>query len=213
MIIADIPHNLPSIDAAECTEHRAPSRFKVLEEPQVMPPLTYTLRKTILQIEPGRLHLRLRQPPEVLVHPDGVSCEVIGWSVTVPTARAEDIPSEMSRKFLDLFSKADRGRLNETEQAEWIDILDHVDFQTFCIDRAQPHYMEGEVTSISTKFVWVEWHDGAREKIETPAHRSLFLMQKGDLFGAYVKLGRDNRTLSIENVLPLNDRTFIDSSQ
>lgn len=213
MIVAEIAqHNLPSIDAAECTEHRSPSRFKVLQEPQAMPPLTYTLRRSILQIEPGRLHLRLRQPPEVLVHPDGVNCEVIGWGVTLPTARAEEIPVEMSRKFLDLFSKADRGLLNESEQLEWIEILDRVDYQTFCIDRAQPHYMEGEITSISTSFVWVEWHDGTREKVESPAHRALTLLRKGDAFGAYVKLGRENTTLKIENVMPLYDQPSIDLS-
>lgn len=214
MILADTDNQqaVPTIDAAECTEHRVPREFVVLEELQAVPPLTFILRKSILQIEPGRLNLRLRQPPEILVHPDGRTCEVVGWGVTVPTAKAEEIASEMARRFLELFSKADGGWLDESEQLAWVEILDRIDYQGFCIDRAQPHYLEGEVTSVNPRFVWVEWHDGTREKIEAPAHLPLAHLRKGDVFGADVKLGRENRARSIENVMLLNDRPFINLS-
>ena len=197
--VADLPPP-PCVDAAEHTEHRVPPRLRVLEEPQGEIRQTFSLRRSVLQIEPGQLQLRLTETPQIVVDPASLECEVVGWDVRLHASEAEKFPSAMARKFLELFSKADQGRLSESEQATWVDVLDQVDFQTFCIDRAQPHYMEGVVTDKQPGFIRVEWHDGAREKIETPAHRPLQHLAKGDAFGAWVKLGRDNRATRIECV-------------
>ena len=212
MIVADTDHHvLPPIDAAEYAPLRTPGRFLAHDEPVNLPPQTFTLRRSILAIEPGRLLLRLTEEPKVLVDPDGRNCEVVGWGVRLPTANAEDIPAAMARRFLELFSNADTGTLNEDEQATWVDILDRVDFQSFSIDRALPHYMEGEITSSQPAFVRIRWHDGTAEKILAPVHRSLAHLRQGDHFGAHVKLGHENRTMGIENVVILNDREFIET--
>lgn len=201
--VTDLPPP-PSVDAAEHTEHRPPTRLRLLEEPTGVIRQTFSLRKSVLQIEPGQLQLRLTQFPQIAVNPGTLEgeleCEVVGWDVRLRVIEAEKLPAAMARRFLELFSKADQGRLSESEQATWLTVLDQVDYQTFCIDRAQPHYVEGEVTDKHPGFVRVEWHDGTREKIETPAHRALQHLTRGDSFGALVKLGRDNRATRIECV-------------
>lgn len=202
IVPADYPPP-PSVNAAESTVHRAPARVRVLEEPSGELAQTFVLKRTLLQIEPGQLLLRLLEHPEIMVDRDTLECEVIGWGVRMHAAKAEEIPSVMARKFLELFSKADRGELNEGEQAVWVSILDRVDYQAFCIERARPHYTEGVVLSHRPHHVRVEWHDGTRENLEGAAARPLMNLRNGDEFGAWVKLGRDNLAIRIENVMLL----------
>lgn len=197
--VADLPP-LPSVDAAEHTEHRPPARLRLLEEPAGEIRQTFSLRKSVLQIEPGQLQLRLTQHPQISVDSSNLECEVVGWGVQLHARDADKFASTMARRFLELFSKADQGKLSESEQATWLTVLDQVDFQTFCIDRAQPHYVEGVITDKQLSFIRVEWHDGSREKIVSPASRPLQHLLKGDSFGAWVKLGRDNKATRIENV-------------
>ncbi len=193
----------PSVDAAESTVHRAPKRLRVLEEPAGELIQTFVLKRSLLQIEPGQLLLRLLEHPEIRVERDTLECEVLGWGVRIAAATAEEIPKAMARRFLELFSKADRGQLNLEEQADWVSILDRVDYQSFCIERARPLYSEGVVISRQPNLVRVEWHDGTKENLEGAVARPLMNLRKGDEFSAWVKLGRDNMAIRIENVMLL----------
>ncbi len=190
----------PSVEAAETTAYRSPREFKVMREPSAQMRQTFAFRRTVLQVEPGRLQLRLTETPMIAVNPSTLECEVVGWGVTMPAQEAENIPRAMTRRFVELFSKADSGRLEEHEQQYWVNILDQVDYQAFCIDRAGPHYMEGLVVIQQPNFTLVEWHDGKRERLEQRIARSLAFLEPGDEFGASVKLGRDNKAMQIENV-------------
>ena len=189
------------IRAAESLgKYSNPKQLASSEKPKEGIKTTFTFPKRILQIEPGRLQLRLTASPEVEVDPSGLMCEVVDWGVRLPTRQVEQLPSAMARRFLELFSKADQGRLEESEEMEWIRVLERVDFQDFCIARAQPHYMEGELIARQHRTVRVEWHDGCRETLGSSASRALAHLAVGDCFGAWVKLGKDNEPISIENV-------------
>lgn len=102
----------------------------------------------------------------------------------------------------ELFQKADQGQLSPDETTEWLELLDEIDFQAFCIERAQPHYMEGQIVDKQSDHVRVEWHDGVQEKIQVPICDPLIKLTVGGEFGAWVKLGRDERTLQIEALVP-----------
>jgi hypothetical protein len=200
MIAAPVHLPPPTVEAAETRAHRAPREFKATKEPTSHIKRTFALRKSVLQLEPGRLQLKLIAPPMIAVNPSTLECEVVGWNVFIPASEAENIPWAMTRRFLELFSKADTGRLDESEQQCWVNILDHIDYQAFCIDRAAPHYMEGIIVTRQPNFTRVEWHDGTRENLEPRVARSLAFLEPDDEFGAFVKLGRDNKAMLIENV-------------
>jgi len=200
MIAAPVHLPPPTVEAAETTAHRPPREFKATKEPKSQIRQTFAFRKSVLQVEPGRLQLKLTTPPMIAVNPTTLECEVVGWNVFMPAREAENIPRAMIRRFLELFSKADTGRLDEHEQQYWVNILDQIDYQAFCIDRAAPHYMEGLIVRRQPNFTLVEWHDGSREKLEPRVARSLVFLEPGDEFGAFVKLGRDNKATQIENV-------------
>jgi hypothetical protein len=99
---------------------------------------------------------------------------------------------------LGLFRKADQRQLSEKEKLEWLEILDDMNFQTFCIDRAQPHYMEGQIASKQPDHIRVEWYDGVRDNISLLACGLLMHLKVGDEFTAWVKLGNEERALCIE---------------
>lgn len=200
MIAAPVHLPPPTVEAAETRSHRLPRELKATKEPTSQIRQTFAFRKTVLQMEPGRLQLKLTAPPMIAVNATTLECEVVGWDVFIHAREAENIPRAMTRRFLDLFSKADTGRLDEREQQCWVNILDQIDFQAFCIDRAAPHYMEGVIVTRQPNFTRVEWHDGTRENLEPRVARSLAFLESGDEFGAFVKLGRDNKAMHIENV-------------
>lgn len=174
-----------------CSEDSAPPSAS-------QPPFVY--HRTILQIEPGRLNLHLTKPVEVQVDPSTLECEVIGWSIKLPARNIEQLPQALTRRFLELFSKADAGSLSEKEENQWVSILDRIDYQAFCIDRASPHYVEGVIVTKQPSYTLVDWHDGVREKLDFRVGRSLGFLEKNESFGAWVKLGRDNNAVEIQNV-------------
>jgi hypothetical protein len=169
------------------------------EEPAKVAQSRYTFRQRYLPIEGGKLLLRLNIEPELDVDPNTMEFDVINWGVRLPCSRAEELPAALARQFLMLFSKADAQSLTDQEQSLWLNILDQIDLTTFNIDRAAPHYVEGQLARL-TPVCLVDWHDGQREKIEGEAVNTLRILNPGDRFGAYVKLGRDNVVRSIERL-------------
>ena len=161
---------------------------------------SFAFRQSILPVEAGRLLLRLRRDARLLVSPDAMEVEVEGWGITMPHYQTGDLPRVMARRFLELFSKAETDRLTPVEQENWAHVLDMVDFQRFCVDRATPHYLEGRV--VDAEMGRVEWTDGSATRIANRAARqALRVLDNGDWFGAHVKLGLDDEVVSIERVV------------
>ncbi len=159
----------------------------------------FKYRRSVLPIEGGRVLLRFTDHPSVVVDPKTLECEVLGWGIRMPANSVENLPNAMARRFLDLFSRADRGVLSESDAENWLQIVDQVDVSAFNIDRAAPHYVEGTLMRLSP-VCWIEWHDGEHQKIDRAVSTALGCLVPGDQFGAFVKLGRDNEIRSIERV-------------
>ncbi len=166
--------------------------------------IPYKYNRKVLSIEGGRILLHLRRPLLVEVDPQSWSCHVEGWNLNLSPADIVDLPIIAARRFLILFSKAERGDLTEEERRDWINILDRVDYRRFSIDRSPPRYLEGELTDRQPGFVRVKWHDDVTQKIVGPVLLSLDLLNIGDHFAAYVKLGVGEEVKSIErlSILP-----------
>jgi hypothetical protein len=202
MILATAASTAPDMQVAESYTRQIPSRLVANAEPKWFKRQQYVYRRTVLPIEGGRVLLRFTQNPIVEVDPSTRECEALGWDIRMPCDKVENLPKEMARRFLDLFSKADAGRLTKGERSSWLKILDHVDFVAFSVDRAAPHYLEGTLERMEPVCI-VEWHDGERQRIDWQVARAFSALRAGDQFGAYVKLGKDNSVRSIERIVLL----------
>ncbi len=183
----------------ESIRRSAPQALVAKSEPRKQPKTVYRYQRRVLPLEGGRVLLRLNEAPRIALDPTSMECEVIGWDVKMPAHQAENLDQAMARRFLDLFSKSDAGTLDEREQQIWLSVLDQVDGRAFSIDRASPHYLEGTLVRRSP-VCHVEWNDGHREKIDQHVAVALSSLNPGDSFGAYVKLGVENKILSIERL-------------
>lgn len=172
-------------------------------EPKFATRFSYRFDPGVVGLEGGRILLRLREPLTVELDYAKREAEVAGWGLRFPVTETGRLHAKLARRFLELFSKADRGELSEAEESHWVSILDQTDYRGFCIDRAAPHYVEGRVVQRQPNFVRVEWHDGECENIAFPAAAALHELEKDDEFSAHVKLGLDHKTLSIERVVLL----------
>ena len=179
-----------------------PRQFVADQKPAEVARPRYLYRRRILPLDGGKLLLRLWDNPEVEVDPQTLRCEVVNWGLNVPHSEIHDVDRQMARQFLELFSKAEAQRLTEAETKTWLRILDQVDYASFCTARAAPHYVEG--TLLRKQPIWrIEWHDGEIVNIPAGPAAALRVLNDGDRFGAFVKLGRDNEVKSIERVVVL----------
>lgn len=160
----------------------------------------YKFDRKVLSLEGGRVLIHLRKPLMVEVDPESWTCFVQGWNITIPAGEIANLATIASRRFLTLFSKADRGELSSDEKQDWVSILDFVDYRRFSVDRAPARYLEGELTDRQPNFVRVRWHDGESQKITGPVCSSLDVLTIGDEFSAYVKLGVGDVVKSIERL-------------
>lgn len=169
-------------------------------QPDTRQAIIYRHNCRYLPVEGGQILLRLRDDLQVALESGGRECSVEGWGVRVPVQKVYQLPGILARQFLKLFSKADAGTLDDQEKEVWLSILERVDYRRFSVDRAEPHYLEGEILQKQPKWVLVEWHDGEKVRIPYPAARALGALEIGDIFGARVKLGLDDDVRSIEAV-------------
>jgi len=133
------------INVAESRAKSPPSEVVAKSTPDFSKRTVYTYHKRIIPIEGGSLLLRLNEKPKIALDQSKMECEVLGWDIFLPVDKVELFPREMARQFLKLFSLADADQLNNEQREQWLRLLDQVDFQTFSVDRAAPHYMEGEM--------------------------------------------------------------------
>ncbi|NJK92904.1 MAG: hypothetical protein HC904_14425 [Blastochloris sp.] len=169
---------------------------------QAPPKTEYTLKKRFVAIEGGRFLLHLRDGLRISLEVANFECEVIGWGIKLPQAKVGEIDRLLERQFLSMFSKADAQKLTPEEKATWLSILDQVDYEAFCFDRAAPRYLEGTLLHKGPNWQ-VEWLDGTKEKLSPYIAVSLGFLDSGEQFGAYVHLDKNTKTRAIERVLPL----------
>jgi hypothetical protein len=188
-------------EAESFQRHTAPEWISA-ERPTADRTIVGELETRYLEIEGGNLLLRLTKPGRLQINYARMECDVAGWDIRVPLLEAHNLPRLMARRFLDLFSKAEEDRLSDVEAQIWLSILDQVDYTSFSIDRAAPQYMEGTLIR-HTPDCRVEWHDGERDKLPPRVAGALSVLEPGEVFGAFVKLGRDNNVRGIDRISKL----------
>jgi hypothetical protein len=176
-----------------------PTKVGVAKEPRADRRISYTFPQTLFPIDGGKTLLRLRSAPVLSVDSGTLEFEIEGWGVRMSCADVHDVPRQIARRFLYLFGKSEQRLLSEQERLGWIEVLDRVDANQFSFDRSAPRYNEGVL--LQRNPIVVEWSDGKNEKLDAKIGGALMPLDPGDTFSAYVKLGRDNKSLEIDRVM------------
>jgi hypothetical protein len=164
---------------------------------------TYRFPQMFFPLDDGRTLLRLNQSLSLSLDKRSMVFEVKDWGIHMEAGRAHELPTQIARRFLTLFGKADSQTLTPEEKIQWLKICDQVDVAQFNVDRSAPHYMEGKVKRKQP--LTVEWHDGTSEHLPDRLAANFHPLEAGDTFSAFVKLGKGNTALAIErlSILPV----------
>lgn len=153
----------------------------------------------VIPLEGGKHSFALLKPLVLHINPDTMRFKVQDWEIELDCASLGDLPREVARRFLRLLGEAESESLGEADQAALLHISDYIDFQQFSMDRSAPRYMEGILYS-KTNVMIVQWHDGSRETLMHQVGQALTEVNLGERFSAFVKLGKNDQTESIERV-------------
>jgi hypothetical protein len=158
----------------------------------------FQLAQTVIPLEGGQHYLRLLKPLTLKVS-QNLRCEVQDWGIELDYLAVSSLPREAARRFSFLLTAAENEQLTEKDQADLVKISEYIDFRQFSVDRSPSRYQEGILLSNREKVI-VEWHDGKRESLVDKAARALDMVNIGEKFAAYVKLGKNDNTISIDRV-------------
>jgi hypothetical protein len=199
MIYADVTREFDDYAAVDGFEPQAPTELISSYEPPERKCVEYAFNQTVFPLDDGKTLIRILQPLVLRIFAPNLEFEVKDWGIKMKIGEAANLPRQISRQFLSLFSKAERDQLDASEKVVWLRILDQTDYHQFIIDRSSPHYMEGTLLR-KEPFYEVEWHDGSKERISSYVAASLEILEIGDRFSAYIKTGVDKQSLSIEKL-------------
>lgn len=169
------------------------------EQPTAANFQTFTLEQPTISIEGGNQSLRLVKPLTLQMNFETMRFKVIDWGIEMDYLDLPRLPREIARRFLILFNNANNESFTEKDQADWLHIIDYIDFTQFSIDRSVPRYMTGTLLSRGDH-TFVEWHDGSHEKLHSNVASALNEVNVKEQFSAFVKLGRNNIVSAIERV-------------
>ena len=157
-------------------------------------------------IEEGYLPLKVHKPLKLLYEesPDGDFLTVVGWDIKVPLAEANRLLQEVPRKFLELYSKGQQGRLSSREKEILSFISDCADYREFWASRRPLVYKEARLVR-KTPVLLLDFSTGQSERLKTDLLKKLNVLQEGDYFSAFYKLGREGEVVDLERVELLAD--------
>jgi hypothetical protein len=187
----------PRFAESDSLEMRRPANIVAQQETAIRNARNFRFPQKLIPLDDRNL-LRLRKAPVVTVDTRTMEFDVQNWGIKMPCSEVHELPRQIGRRFLMLFSKGDSQNLSAEERLQWLQVLDQVDYPRFSFDRSAPQYTEGKL--VRKNPYKVEWHDGSIEVLPAALGAVLHLLDSGDTFSAFIKAGADNRTLAIERV-------------
>jgi len=151
----------------------------------------------------GDIMLSFEKYPTISYYQIQNEIEVKGWNIRLPIERCDDLGREIIRKYLFLYNKAGHNQLDNIEKAEWAEIVQQVDYKKFCIDRSPWVYGEGKLLDKTSDGFHVEWQDGSKERFSLAIGGSLDILNIGEWFQVFVKYGKDNKVIALDQLLPI----------
>ena len=191
----------PAYPSVEGPNPAAPTQYVAKHKPDPRQLKAFKFnQQRVFALDGNKLLLRLRETPTLLVDRATMTFEVEHWDIRLPIADVADVPRQICRRFLELFSKTERQTASLDEQRAWLRILDQVDYRQFYADRAAPRYEEATLIR-KTPICLVEWPDGQRERLPSAAAFALYPLNDGDRFSVFVIFDRHIKLLWIDRVV------------
>jgi hypothetical protein len=173
--------------------------------PELTP--TVAFKQQVIALDSAGQSLRLRRDAALRLNLVTQEFDVVGWGLRMKLRDVESLPREMARQYLLLWSRSERRQLHGDDAGHWAQILEQVDFQAFCNERAPYLYVEGEVLGRSREGTVVKWADGREETVRGRFGKVFDMVNPGELFSASAKQDRTGRLSGIEHVTVLGDAT------
>ena len=128
--------------------------------------------------------------------------EVIGWGISVPLDKTDELPRQIGRRFLELYSKAVTGSLRE-EDRQWLKtVSEQMDYNSFAASRKLPRYREA--TLIRKEPVLLVQFLGDRNiKLDNNLTPKLTAIDSGERFSAWFTIDGTGKISDFNHVLRL----------
>ncbi|MFP4166641.1 MAG: hypothetical protein ACLFUF_05680 [Opitutales bacterium] len=128
--------------------------------------------------------------------------EVLGWGVSVPLDQAADLPRQIGRRFLELYSKAVTGVLRDDER-QWLRaVSEQIDYHDFAANRKLPRYREATLIR-RTPVLLVQFLDDRNVRLDASLTRKLCAIDDGERFGAWFTIDGNGVIADLNHVLRL----------
>ncbi len=128
--------------------------------------------------------------------------EVIGWGMAVPLENATELPRQIGRRFLELYSKAVTGSLRE-EDRKWLKtVSEQMDYHSFAASRKLPRYREATLIR-KEPVVLVQFLENRNIKLDSNLTSKLTAIDSGDRFSAWFTIDGTGKISDFNHVLRL----------
>jgi hypothetical protein len=128
--------------------------------------------------------------------------EVIGWGISVPLEKAEELQRLIGRRFLELYSKAVTGSLKE-EDRQWLrTVSEQMDYHSFAASRKLPRYREATLVRKSPVLL-VQFLEDRNIKLDGSLTAKLTAIDEGDRFSAWFTSDGTGKIVDFQHVLRL----------
>jgi len=168
--------------------------------------------QAVMPLGEGDKTIRLWSQPTMRYDSARATVELQPWNIRLRMEEAGNIPREIARTFLTLWTKAERQTLSDPEKSRWAEILEQVDFQQFCVEHAPTRYVQGLLKTRTSAATTVLWQDGTEENVTGAPRTALDLVNEGEAFSAHVRFDRRARTAEIANIAILGDPVSLQAS-
>ena len=128
--------------------------------------------------------------------------EVVGWGMTVPLEKADELPRQIGRRFLELYSKAVTGSLRE-EDRKWLrTVSEQMDYHAFAASRKLPRYREATLVR-KAPVLLVQFLEDRNIKLDKSLASKLTAIDDGERFAAWFTLEGNGDIVDFNHVLRL----------
>jgi hypothetical protein len=128
--------------------------------------------------------------------------EVIGWGISVPLEKADELPRQIGRRFLELYSKAVTGSLRDVDRKWLRAVSEQMDYHSFAASRKLPRYREATLIR-KEPVLLVQFLQDKNIKLNKCLAPKLTAIDDGERFAAWYSIDGNGEIVDFNHVLRL----------
>lgn len=130
------------------------------------------------------------------------SLEVVGWGISVPLEKAGELPRQIGRRFLELYSKAVTGSLRDDDRKWLRTVSEQMDYHSFAASRKLPRYREATLVR-KDPVLLVQFLEDRNIKLNRSLAPKLTAIDDGERFAAWFTIDGRGEIVDFNHVLRL----------